>query len=72
MAAPWDRIKDLFDEAARLEPDHRKPFLDRACDGDAELRREVEALLRSSEDDSGPIRYAIADAAQMVVEKTPR
>ena len=40
--------------------------------GDAELRREVEALLRSSEDDSGPIRYAIADAAQMVVERTPR
>src|SRR5437867_3384317 len=72
MAAPWDRIKDLFDEAARLEPDHRKPFLDKACDGDAELRREVEALLRSSEDDSGPIRYAIADAAQMVVERTPR
>src|SRR5436190_22136462 len=72
MAAAWDRIKDLFDEAARLEPNHRKTFLDEACAGDAELRLEVETLLRSSDDDSGAIKYAIADAAQMVVEKTPR
>src|SRR5256714_2715542 len=72
MAAEWDRIKNVFDEAARLDRPQRQAFLDQACAGDAELRREVEALLRSSEDDSGPIRYAIADAAQMVVEKTPR
>lgn len=72
MAAEWDRIKNVFDEAARLEPPQHETFLDQVCAGDAQLRRKVESLLRSSEDDSGAIKGAIADAAQIVVESRPR
>ncbi len=39
------RAADLFDQAAELPPGERPAFLDRACAGDPELRRDVEALL---------------------------
>jgi hypothetical protein len=41
----WSRIEALYHDArARAAPD-RSGFLDRACEGDAALRREVESLL---------------------------
>jgi eukaryotic-like serine/threonine-protein kinase len=43
----WKKVKELFHEALRLEPHERDVFLDRSCDGDAELRVEVESLLLS-------------------------
>ena len=36
---------DLFSRACDLEPGVRAAFLDGACGGDADLRREVESLL---------------------------
>ena len=39
-------IEELFHAALELEPGQRVAFLDRACAGDAALRREVESLLR--------------------------
>jgi serine/threonine protein kinase/Tol biopolymer transport system component len=41
----WRQVEDLFHEAAGLEPAERAVFLERACAGDGELRREVESLL---------------------------
>ena len=41
----WDRLQGLFDEAVALAPAERSSFLDRACGGDGELRRELESLL---------------------------
>ena len=41
----WDRIKQIFASALEREPSARVPFLDGACAGDAEMRREVESLL---------------------------
>src|SRR5262245_22346759 len=41
-------VKAIFDEAAEIEaPADRAAFLDRACAGDPELRREVEELLQA-------------------------
>lgn len=43
-----ERYKEVFqicDDALQVEADKRAAFLDRACDGDASLRREVERLL---------------------------
>ena len=40
-----DRIKRLFLAAVELEPEARQAFLEHACDGDDELRAEVESLL---------------------------
>jgi len=43
----WHRIKHLFDQALALEPSQRTPFLDRSCDEDPQLRRELDSLLDS-------------------------
>jgi eukaryotic-like serine/threonine-protein kinase len=46
----WRQIEDMF-EAVRERPlDMQAAFLDQACTGDAELRREVESLLRAATD----------------------
>jgi eukaryotic-like serine/threonine-protein kinase len=41
----WNRIEEILQQALDLEPAARPAYLDEACGGDAELRREVEALL---------------------------
>ena len=43
--ARWRRISDIFDRAVELDGSRRDQLLDIACEGDAELRREVESLL---------------------------
>ncbi|UCF68386.1 MAG: serine/threonine protein kinase, partial [Acidobacteriota bacterium] len=40
-----ERLKEIFHAAAELPADERLAFLERACRGDEELRREVESLL---------------------------
>src|SRR6266571_1833915 len=45
----WERIEALLQKALDLEPSGRLAFLERACAGDAELLREVEALLSKEE-----------------------
>lgn len=45
----WQRAKQVLDEAIPVEAGERSSFLDRACDGDAELRREVQSLLSTHE-----------------------
>src|SRR6266480_4244767 len=42
-------IEEIFRAALDKEPDHISAFLDTACEGDAVLRREVEALLTSDQ-----------------------
>ena len=41
----WQKIEQLYHTALEREPGGRSAFLDQACQGDVELRREVEALL---------------------------
>jgi serine/threonine protein kinase len=41
----WQQIDKLLEQALEQEPDRRNLFLDSACAGDQELRREVETLL---------------------------
>ena len=48
-AERWQRVKQLLEEAIALDAGERSSFLDRICDGDSELRREVESLLFSHE-----------------------
>ena len=46
MAAPgWQRQKDVLLAALARAPELRSAFLDEACGGDEELRRDVESLL---------------------------
>jgi Tol biopolymer transport system component/predicted Ser/Thr protein kinase len=41
----WEKVSELYHTASELESDERSAFLDKACDGDPTLRREVETLL---------------------------
>ena len=41
----WERIERLYHAALELEPGAREVFLDEACAGDEDLRREVSGLL---------------------------
>jgi serine/threonine protein kinase/tetratricopeptide (TPR) repeat protein len=45
----WQRVKQLLDQAITIESSERSSFLDHACDGDPELRGEVDSLLASHE-----------------------
>ncbi|HEV2200135.1 MAG TPA: protein kinase [Bryobacteraceae bacterium] len=45
----WRRVEGLFHAALEREPAARQAFLDVACDGDADLRQQVELLLSQAE-----------------------
>src|SRR6266496_2108463 len=45
----WQRITDLFDEAMTRGPNERIAFLEEACEGDRDLRKQVERLVKSHE-----------------------
>jgi len=43
----WLEVRRIFEEALEFPPEERAAFLDRACLGDEELRREIDALLKA-------------------------
>src|SRR5262245_41241321 len=49
-AKRWGQIKEIYDCALDLSREERRSFLDEACAGAADLRREVETLLAAHED----------------------
>ena len=49
----WQKVKEVVGEALEREPAKRAAFLDSACDGDANLRAEVESLLAAHGDAEG-------------------
>lgn len=48
--ARWRRIRELFDSVCDLGREEQRAFLSESCAHDAQLRREVEELLQSSEE----------------------
>jgi serine/threonine protein kinase/tetratricopeptide (TPR) repeat protein len=48
-AQTWERVKEILHQAMQLDPAQRSRFLDEACSSDAELRAEVESLLRAED-----------------------
>ncbi len=48
MDARWTRLKDIFTAAQELDDAERERYVDRACEGDDELRTEVLSLLDSN------------------------
>ncbi len=41
----WHQVEGILDSALRMDPVDRPAFLVQACEGDEELRHEVESLL---------------------------
>jgi serine/threonine protein kinase len=46
-ATRWKQIETVFEQALELPTEERQVFLQRTCNGDEELRREVQSLLDS-------------------------
>ncbi len=68
----WEQIGKVYDEVRRLAPDARTVFLDRACAGDEDLRREVESLVAAEASLGDFIAApALKDAAEMVNGEAP-
>lgn len=59
-AARWQQIQEVFHSASELPPDARSSYLDEVCANDAELRNEVEGVLRShNQTATDPIAEAV-------------
>ena len=65
----WEKIKEIFERAIELPPDERGAFLDVACAGVDDLRRQIEALLADHEAAVGFIEAtALEDFADALSE----
>ncbi|HEY8188520.1 MAG TPA: hypothetical protein VIF64_20795, partial [Pyrinomonadaceae bacterium] len=63
----WQEINFLFHSALEREPGQRAAFLDRACNGDESLRKEVEAFIAAHDQAGNFIEApAFAVAAEML------
>jgi tetratricopeptide (TPR) repeat protein/tRNA A-37 threonylcarbamoyl transferase component Bud32 len=68
----WRRIREVFAEAHRLPSGARSAYLDSACSGDNELRKEVASLvaaLEKADDVFQPIPHSLISTASN--EETP-
>ncbi|HEX2522618.1 MAG TPA: serine/threonine-protein kinase, partial [Terriglobia bacterium] len=69
----WKQIDELLDSALQREASQRAAFLEKACAGDEELRREVESLLAHKEQAEDFIEEpAFEVAAKELVENEPQ
>jgi eukaryotic-like serine/threonine-protein kinase len=62
----WQRIEELYHAALAREREGRAAFLANACQGDEELRREVESLLKRAVSASGLLDHPAVDVAHIV------
>src|SRR6185503_11267832 len=68
----WREIEDLYHQALALKGGERAAFLDRACEGDDDLRRELESLLSFESRAENFIELpAFEVAATMLRDQTP-
>ena len=67
----WHKIRELFKSALERTPDERAPFLDLACAGDEELRKEVESLIASHEKTGSFIDAPAFEAAAQLLADNP-
>ena len=59
----WEQVSKLFGKALEYPRGERSAWLDEACGGDAELRREVEALLQGHQRADGVLDRGVQEFA---------
>lgn len=65
----YRQIGELYHSVLNVKTEERDAFLDRECEGDEDLRCEVESLIKSHEQSAGFIAEpALADAAQVLAD----
>lgn len=57
----FQRLEELFHAALALPATERDAYLDAACEGDAELRREIDTLLRETGEEQGLLDVSVLD-----------
>src|SRR5262245_31136934 len=68
----WEQVEKLCQAALELEEHQRSAFLEEACRGDEELRREVESLLQFDRRQQRFIEQPAAEvAAKMIAHEKP-
>ncbi len=71
MRDNWEKVREVFFTAAELPAAEQRRFLDGACAGDPDLRREVDSLLVADRTHSHDIYLAVETAAQEIVGIDP-
>jgi serine/threonine protein kinase/TolB-like protein/Tfp pilus assembly protein PilF len=69
--ARWQQVEGLFLAAVELPPSDRAAFLDEHCDGDPELRAEIESLVQSADMAPEFLDRPILDSVKKIVEEPP-
>ena len=59
----WQQVNEVFHSALECDPHHRASFLGQVCAGDEDLRREVESLIHSHEQDGSFINAPSVELA---------
>ena len=62
----WQRIEEVFHHAASLPLPDRDAYLNQACAGDRDLRREVDSLLANDDAEDQMIEGAISAAVEQL------
>jgi eukaryotic-like serine/threonine-protein kinase len=68
----WKQIDELLSATLDLDEEKRAAFLDQACDGDTELKKEVESLLASEVKEPADIEGYPIELAADLLEAHPR
>jgi serine/threonine protein kinase len=68
----WEQIEKICQSALELEEKQRSAFVEKACGGDEELRREVESLIKFDKRGDRFIEQpALEAAARMITQEKP-
>lgn len=68
----WQQVNELFHSALKYDPAQRVSYLNQVCDGDQELRQEVESLIASHNDGDHFIgAFPIEAATRLIAEDRP-
>lgn len=65
----WERIQNLFHQAADLPEAEQTSFLQKACAGDSVLMKDVLSLLEEDSKNSSPFDRSLAEIARDVLEE---
>lgn len=66
----WQHVKAILDAALEHDPDERAAFISKACDGDEQLRQELESLIVSHEQAGSFIEQpAVESLAEIIADK---
>ena len=68
MTERWEKLSGLFHAAIERAPAERDAFLDSACEGDAELRAEVDSLLKAHAQSADFLAQPAADLASALID----